>query len=100
MRFAQIIDLETERMDEVEAVLQQRRARMAGGEGGPRHRTVLKDRARPNRYLMIVEFDSHEAAMRNSGDPQTTEMARAIGAQCSRAPVFTDCDVLVREDVR
>ncbi|MFV0130444.1 hypothetical protein ACLGI4_22495 [Streptomyces sp. HMX112] len=100
MRFAQIIDMETERMDEVRALLEERRAQMSGRAGGPTGRAVLRDRSNPDRYLMIVEFDSPEEAMRNSQDPEVSTMAERIGALCTRPTVFTDCDLLDRVDLR
>jgi len=93
MKFVQIIDFETERMKEMRELVQQAEQRTAGHSGGPTHRLVLQDRNTPNRYLVLIEFDSHEDAMRNSNDPETTKMAEQIAALCTRTPSFTDCDV-------
>ncbi|MER5384068.1 hypothetical protein ABZZ47_32835 [Streptomyces sp. NPDC006465] len=93
MKFVQIIDIESERMDEMRQLVEQAEGRSAGREGGPTHRLVLKDRNTPNRYLVLIEFASYEEAMRNSSDPETGKMAEQLAALCTRPPVFTDCDV-------
>ncbi|MFE9024109.1 hypothetical protein ACFYNL_36940 [Streptomyces sp. NPDC007808] len=93
MKFVQIIDFETERIDDMRELTEETEQRLAGRSGGPRRRLVLKDRGRPNRYLVMVEFDSHEDAMRNSDDPETTKFAEQMAALCTRPPSFTDCDV-------
>ncbi|MER6124690.1 hypothetical protein ABT173_19005 [Streptomyces sp. NPDC001795] len=93
MTFVQIIDFETERIDEMRALVQEADQRLAGRTGGPTHRLVLKDRNTPNRYLVVIEFESYEDAMRNSSDPETSRMADQLAALCTRPPSFTDCDV-------
>ncbi|MFI1208227.1 hypothetical protein ACH4UV_11555 [Streptomyces sp. NPDC020802] len=93
MKFVQIIDFETERIDEMGELVQEAEKRSAGRDGGPTHRMLLQDRNTPNRYLVAIEFESYEEAMRNSNDPETTRMAERMAALCTRAPQFTDCDV-------
>ena len=93
MKFVQIIDFESERMEEMRELIEQAAQRNAGRTGGPTHRLVLEDRNTPNRYLALIEFDSYEDAMRNSNDPETTKIAERLAALCTRPPSFTDCDV-------
>ncbi|MFK8910237.1 hypothetical protein [Streptomyces sp. YS-3] len=95
MKFAQIIDFETERADEMRELIRQyeERARSEGRKLGPTHRTLLRDRSNPNRYLAVVEFDSYEEAMANSDAPETSELAQRLAGLSTRPPVFTDCDV-------
>ncbi|KOU23326.1 hypothetical protein ADK52_17645 [Streptomyces sp. WM6372] len=95
MKFAQIIDFETERIDEVRSLLRtyEERARSQGRTGAPDSRTLLQDRANPNRYLAVVEFDSYEAAMANSKAPETNELAQQLSTLMTRPPVYTDCDI-------
>ncbi|GGN68757.1 hypothetical protein GCM10011579_042430 [Streptomyces albiflavescens] len=93
MKFVQIVDFETERIDEMQKLVEEADKRMADRSGGPTHRLVLQDRNKPNRYLVAIEFDSYEDAMRNSNDPETTKMAEHMAALCTRPPSFTDCDV-------
>ncbi|MER8221710.1 hypothetical protein ABTZ58_14190 [Streptomyces sp. NPDC094143] len=99
MKFVQIIDFETERLDEMEQIFEEAGQRSAGRSGGPTHRMLLKDRDNPNRYLALIEFDSYEEAMRNSEDPETGRMAERLGALCIGDRVYTNCDVLDTRDL-
>jgi uncharacterized protein (DUF1330 family) len=91
--FVQIIDFETDRIEEMRALAEETNQRLAGRGGGPTYRMVLKDRNQPNRYLVLIEFDSYEEAMHNSDDPETGKFAQQMAALCTRPPSFTDCDV-------
>lgn len=93
IKFVQIIDFETERIEEMRELAHETEQRLAGREGGPTRRIVLKDRGQPNRYLVVIEFASHEDAMRNSDDAETTKFAEQMAALCTAPPSFTDCDV-------
>ncbi|MCX4632319.1 hypothetical protein [Streptomyces sp. NBC_01443] len=99
MKFAQIIDFETERIDEVRDLLRayEEQARSQGRPGTPSARTLLKDRSNPNRHLAVVEFDSYDAAMANSRAAATDELAQALSALMTRPTVYTDCDLLDRQ---
>jgi hypothetical protein len=99
MKFVQIIDFETERLDEMEQIFEEAGQRSSGRTGGPTHRMLLKDRDNPNRYLALIEFDSYEEAMRNSDDPETGRMAERLGALCIGDRVYTNCDVLDTRDL-
>jgi hypothetical protein len=99
VKFAQIIDFETERLDDIERLLEDVKQRRAGQEGGPTHRILLKDRDTPGRYLSVIEFDSYEEAMRNSEHPETTKMAEQLGELCTRPPRFVNCDLLDSSDL-
>ena len=57
--FTQIIEMQTSRIDEVEALIRERLVRTGAGDG-----TVTADGDRDGLYLSIVEFDSYETAMR------------------------------------
>ncbi|WP_149179587.1 hypothetical protein [Streptomyces sp. TRM49041] len=93
MKFIQIVDFETERMDEMRAVMaewdeSERR------DYSPVGSVLLKDRDNPDRYYVVVTFNSYDDAMRNSEDPRTSEMAGRLGALCTRPTKFVNCDVL------
>ena len=92
-RFVQIIDIETDRIEEMRTLVQEADERGAGRAGGPARRLLLQDRNQPNRYLVMIEFDSYDEAMRNSDDPETSRMAEQLASMCTRPPSFTDCDV-------
>jgi hypothetical protein len=100
MKFVQIIDFETERLDEMEQLLEDTRQSLAGQDGGPSHRILLKDRDTPGRYLAVIEFDSYEEAMRNNERPETAKMAEQLTALCTRAPRFTNCDLLDSRELK
>jgi heme-degrading monooxygenase HmoA len=100
MTFVQIIDFETERLEEMEQLLREARQRNAGGSGGPIRHTLLRDRDNPRRYLSLIEFESYEEAMRNSDAPETTEMARRLGELCVGERVYTNCDLLRADELQ
>ncbi|MEV1064500.1 hypothetical protein [Streptomyces sp. NPDC050263] len=92
-RFVQIVEFETDSIDEMRALAEEGEQRLTDRADGPTRRLVLKDRGRPNRYLVVIEFDSYDEAMRNSDDPETGKFAERMAALCTRPPSFTDCDV-------
>ncbi|MFI2433816.1 hypothetical protein [Streptomyces sp. NPDC018693] len=94
MKFVQIIDFETERLEEMQKLLAEFAQRHAGRPGGPTHRALLKDRDNPRRYLALIEFESYDDAMRNSDDPETAELAEQLGALGIGERVYTNCDLL------
>jgi hypothetical protein len=102
MTFVQIIDFETERIDEVREKMRayEGEARAQGSTTAPTARMLLRDRANANRYLAVVEFESYETAMANSGAPETDELARQLSALMTRPPVYTDCDVQEQHGMR
>ncbi|MDX3800019.1 hypothetical protein [Streptomyces sp. AK04-3B] len=93
-KFVQIVDFETDRIDEMRALAEEGEQGFAGREDAPKRRLVLRDRNRPDHYLVVVEFDSYEAAMRNSESEETGKFAEGMAALCTRPPSFTDCDVV------
>ena len=96
MGFIQIIDHTTSRPDEVQALVDQMRAE-AGPNPAVVRSTVTKDRDRENHYLVIVEFESYEAAMESSNDPRTSEFAARLGELMDAPPVFYNLDVVVTD---
>ncbi|MFJ8052449.1 hypothetical protein [Streptomyces luteogriseus] len=100
MKFVQIIEFETERLEEMQQVLDEAGQRNADRAGGPTHSTLLRDRDKPNRYLALIEFESFEEAMRNSDDPETTRLAERLNALSVGERVYTNCDVLDMRDLK
>ncbi|MET8153316.1 hypothetical protein ACIBSW_19400 [Actinoplanes sp. NPDC049668] len=93
MSFVQIIEYETDRPDEIQALGDAQIAR--AGEAPPGFRlTVAQDRENPKRFVTIVEFASYEEAMANSDRPETGEFARQMAALCTGAPRFSNLDVV------
>ena len=98
MKFAQIIEFTTSRIDEFNSKLD---AWMADSEGRRiPHRAVLRrDRDTDDVYLLMVEFASYELGMANSSRPETGEFA-AFLSQISEGDLkFRNLDVLREEDL-
>jgi quinol monooxygenase YgiN len=93
MGFVQIIELRTSRFDEVEALHEAWLAETEGARATTAE-TVVVDRNDPNRYLVIVEFPSYEAAQTNNDLPATGRFAEALGPLLDAPPVFHDLDVV------
>jgi quinol monooxygenase YgiN len=92
MAFLQIIEFETTRPDEVEALVDEWRELTAGRRTAQRG-TFTRDRDRPDTYVQIVEFPSHEAAMANSELPETGLLAQKIAELCDGPMVFRNLEV-------
>lgn len=97
--FVQIIEFKTARIDEVEALIDERRAAGQGASGAPTRATMTADRDRPGYYLALIEFPSYDAAMENSGRPETAEMAARMAALCDGPPTFYNLDVRRSEEL-
>jgi len=92
--FTQIIEMQTSRIDEVEALIRELRNRLDDGRSSaPRRGTITADRDRDGFYLSIVEFDSYEAAMENSNRPEVGEYAGRLAKLCDAPPKFYNLDV-------
>jgi hypothetical protein len=98
MKFAQIIEFTTGRIDEFNARLDEWMARSEGHRIP--HRAVLRrDRDARDRYLLMVEFASHERGMENSARPEPGEFAAFLAGISDSALTFRNLDVLREEDL-
>jgi quinol monooxygenase YgiN len=93
MKFVQLIEFQTSRMDEMDAIEEKW---LAATEG---KRTLIserktRDRDRPNTYILIAEFPSYEAAMKNNDLPETKEIAEQMMKLAESEPIFRNLDVL------
>jgi hypothetical protein len=94
-RFVQIIEMRTSNIEEVDALVAERRRQGAM----PMARAVMTaDRDRPGYYFSILEFDSYEAAMENSGKPETDELASKMASLMDEPPTFYNLDVRSTEE--
>jgi quinol monooxygenase YgiN len=93
MAFIQIIEYETDRADEIAALMADVQPG-AGDAPGFVRLAVTQDRDNPRRYVTIVEFESYEVAMQNSDKPETGEMAARLAALCASPPKFHNLDVV------
>ncbi|MDQ1706308.1 MAG: hypothetical protein QOF18_2674 [Frankiaceae bacterium] len=90
--FIQVIEVQTSRFDELQALTDAYREQAAAGNKA-RRSTVTEDRDRPGTYLNIVEFDSYESAMQNSQRPETAQFAEQLAKLCDAPPTFRNLDV-------
>ena len=98
MRFTQIIEFSTSRIDDFNNTLEAWMIR-TGGTRIPHHAVLSKDRNADGRYLLTVEFASHDNAMENSKRPETSEFA-AFLTEISDVPLtFRNLDVIRAENL-
>ena len=94
MAFIQIIEFETDQIDEMRRLDGEWEAR-AKAEGATAQRGILcADRDSSGRYLQIVFFESAEAAEKNSNLPVTQEFAGKMMALSKGEPTFHNLDVV------
>ena len=92
--FVQIIEMQTSRIDEVEALITELRDRLDDGQSSsPRRGMITADRDRQGFYLSMVEFELHESAMKNSSRPEVNEYAARLAKLCDAPPKFYNLDV-------
>ena len=90
--FVQIVEFQTSRIEEVQALIDERRPQMEAGSTVRRF-SATADRNRPGCYLTILEFDSYESAMENSNRPETSEFSAQMAKLCDGPPKFYNLDV-------
>ncbi|HWC38915.1 MAG TPA: hypothetical protein VG476_10315 [Acidimicrobiales bacterium] len=98
MRFMQIIEMQTTRRDEVQALIDEWRTTTAGRRTAQRALTG-RDHDQNDVYLMVVEFPSYEAAMTNSDLPETRELAERLAKLCDAPPTFRNFDIIRQDDL-
>jgi uncharacterized protein (DUF1330 family) len=91
-KLVQIMEIKTSRIDEVEA-LSRKMQEERGDAFLANKATVTEDRERPGTYLVIIEFDSYEIAMKNSNDPATDKATKELGTLLEGPPKFYNLDV-------
>lgn len=96
MKFTQIIEFSTKKIDEFNAELDAWKARTEGRRIP--HRAALgRVRDSEGQHLLIVEFASYHSAMENSSRPETAAFAEFL-AHLSTSPLtFRSFDVLREE---
>ena len=94
--FIQVIDFQTDHIDEVQGIVDTYLAESEGTRTSQRG-ILTKSRDDSNRYVNIVFFESYEAAMKNSESPATTHFSEQMMKLCSGPPTFANLDVLFDE---
>ena len=91
--FVQIIEFRTSRIKEIEELGRPSRTE---GSTTPTFRSIVAtaDRDHPGTYFTIVEFDSFDSAMENSGRPETSEFAAKMAALCDGPVIFRNLEVM------
>jgi quinol monooxygenase YgiN len=98
MKFVQIIEFTTSRVDELNQLMDEWLASTDGRRTAARG-VQAQDRDRPGTYFSIVEFPSYEKAMENSALPATTAFAESMAKLCDGPPVFRNLDVIREESM-
>jgi len=96
MGFVQIIEYQTSRIEELEALGKEFReaSGQVAGVAKPLRGKVTADQDRPGYYLSIIEFESAEAAMEASSRPETQEFFGRLAAMMDGPPKFYNLAVV------
>ena len=94
MGFVQTISFTSDRMDEMQQVMERYQEQQRGRSPGLNRVTVARDRDHDGRYLVIAEFESYELAMENSARPETDAFAKEMAQLTTEQPTFGNYDVL------
>lgn len=92
MTFVQLIEYETTRADELNAVFEQW-MKVTEGKRTVMHEMHAQDKDKPSHYVDIVEFPSYQKAMENSQLPETQQIAEQARALCTSEPRFVNLEV-------
>jgi hypothetical protein len=92
MAFIQVVEFRTSEIDQIRA-LEDEWERATEGTRTARRSILTRDRNDPDRYLVLVFFDSYESAMENSNLPATGEFAAKMGTLVDGIS-FADLDVV------
>lgn len=93
MTFVQIVEYETTREPEMEAVFDEWE-KTTEGKRTVTHEIHTQDRENPHHYVDIVQFPSYEEAMRNNDLPDTQRLAGKLRELCTGEPKFTNLEVV------
>jgi hypothetical protein len=93
MAYIQLVEIRTSDVDKVSALEGEWEA-ATEGKRTVRRSYLTRDRNDPDRYVVVVLFDSYEDAMRNSQLPETQAFAEKLVGVLGGPPTFHDLDVL------
>lgn len=96
--FVQIIEVVTTRVAEIEQLISDWQRQTEGRRSAQRG-TFTRDRDRDDTYIQIVEFPDYDAAMANSGLPETARFAEQLTKLCDQPPRFLNLDVIRVDDM-
>ncbi|MDI3419773.1 ester cyclase [Streptomyces luteolus] len=98
MTFVQLIDCKTSNVDQLNRLMDDWVVATQGKRTAT-HAIVGRDRSDSTHVVEIVEFPSHEEAMKNSNLPETNRIFEEMVAACDGMPTFTDLDVVRDEQL-
>jgi quinol monooxygenase YgiN len=93
MKFVQIMEFQTSRLDEMMA-LDKKWRDATEGKRTATAMTISQDRDRPGTYVWMIEFPSHEAAMRNNDLAETQRIAEEMTKLADGPASFRNLDVM------
>ena len=93
MKFVQIVEMKTKKIDEIRKLGEEYDAATAGKRTSG-HTLICQDRDNPDRYFVIIEFASPEDAQKNDALPETQEFARREMELLDGPPNFYNLDVI------
>ena len=97
MAFIQIVEFTTADIDAVRQI-DGEWEKATEGKRTARRQIITRDRNHPDRYRVLVFFDSYESAMENSALPETQQFAEKYRAATTEM-AFHDLDVIVDSDL-
>jgi len=98
MKFTQIIEFRTRRIEDLNTYFDAWIAR-TNGQRIPHHAALHRDRDAENVYQLVVEFASYDTAMENSRRPETGEFAGYLASICDGPLTFRNLDVVRSEQL-
>ncbi|HEX6930607.1 MAG TPA: hypothetical protein VF162_00580 [Streptosporangiaceae bacterium] len=93
MAFVQLIDFKASDIDALRNAGDEWE-RATEGKRTAGRRLIGRDRNDPDRYVMMVFFDSYESAMVNSDLPETQAIAKEFAELTDTPPAFRDIDIV------
>jgi hypothetical protein len=93
MAFVQIIEFKSSDFDGLRQA-DDEWERATEGKRTARRRLITRDHHDPNRYFVIIFFDSYESAMANAELAETQDAVDVLAKLADRSPTFYELDVV------
>jgi hypothetical protein len=90
------MEFDTKKPKEVMALMEEWRSSTMG-RNAITHDMMGRCHDRPNHYVAVMEFPSHEEAQRNNKMEETERFAKRMAEMCDGPIVFGDYDVIRNE---
>ena len=91
--FIQIMQLQTSKIDEIRAAVDEWQKATEGKRTVERS-AVCQERDNPGHYAVVVFFDSYEDAMKNSALPETVALSKKVTALSDGPSAFVNLDII------